>query len=142
MKTSKLNKNSKSSYTICTIFIALLLFQTQLCSASNNEKSTLIFGLLPSESAITKFKRYAPLRDYLAKKLNRKINLETARNFPEFIKRTKEGRYDFLETAPHFVIPAIDSKKYKVITTIIQPLTAQIVVLKNSQYTKLSQLSV
>lgn len=141
MNLNRIKKSNNSSYKSRLIFIAVLLFQIQLCSASDSQKETLIFGLLPSESAITKFKRYAPLRDYLSKKLNRKIHLETARSFPEFIKRTKEGRYDFLETAPHFVIPAIDSKKYRVITTIVQPLSAQIVVLKSSKYSNLSQLS-
>ena len=121
--------------------ISLLLIQLSINLASASESPTLIFGLLPSESAVTKFKRYAPLRDYLATKLNRKIRLETARDFKEFLLRTKKGRYDFLETAPHFVIPAIDSKKYTVITTIIQPLTANIVVLKTSKHTKISSLA-
>ena len=141
MNSNKINIYDNYANRFRALLIALLLIQTQLCVASNNEKETLIFGLLPSESAITKFKRYAPLRDYLSKKLNRNIHLETARNFPAFIKRTKEGRYDFLETAPHFVIPAIDSKKYRVITTIIQPLSAQIVVLEKSKYLNLSHLA-
>ncbi len=124
------------------LFLIVFLFtHTHVYALQYDEKSTLIFGLLPSESAVTKFKRYAPLRDYLSKKLNRKIHLETARDFPEFLRRTKKGLYDFLETAPHFVIPAIDSKKYSVITTIIQPLSAQIVVLNESKYLNLASLS-
>ena len=138
---NKIMKNNILSNKLSLLLIIILLALAHISAASDNEKPVLIFGLLPSESAITKFKRYAPLRDYLSKKLNRKIHLETARNFPEFIKRTKEGRYDFLETAPHFVIPAIDSKKYRVITTIVQPLSAQIVVLKSSKYSNLTQLS-
>ncbi len=138
---SKIMKNNILCNKLSLLLITALLTLTHTGVASGNEKPVLIFGLLPSESAVTKFKRYAPLRDYLSKKLNRKIHLETARNFAEFIKRTKEGRYDFLETAPHFVILAIDSKKYSVITTIVQPLSAQIVVLKNSPYSNLKSLN-
>lgn len=101
----------------------------------------LIFGLLPSESAVTKFRRYAPLRDYLSLKLKRPIVLETARNFPEFLRRTSTRRYDFLETAPHFVPQAIDSGHYRVLTTIIQPLSAQVVVRKDSAWRSLKQLA-
>jgi phosphonate transport system substrate-binding protein len=101
----------------------------------------LIFGLLPSESAVTKFKRYAPLRDYLSRKLKRPIVLETARNFPEFLRRTSVRRYDFLETAPHFVPQAVDSGHYRVLTTIIQPLSAQVVVRKDSAWRSLKQLA-
>jgi phosphonate transport system substrate-binding protein len=101
----------------------------------------LIFGLLPSESAVAKFKRYAPLRDYLAARLRQRVVLETARNFPEFIKRTRERKYDFLETAPHFVPSAIDSGHYQVLTTITQPLSAQVVVHENSPYQQVSQLA-
>lgn len=134
----KINVYSKAGL----LFITILLGNANLYAATTENKDPiLIFGLLPSESAVTKLKRYAPLREYLAKKLNRKIHLETARDFSEFIKRTKQGRYDFLETAPHFVIPAIDSKKYQVITTIIQPLSAQVVVLKKSKHATLSSLA-
>lgn len=101
----------------------------------------LIFGLLPSESVTTKFRRYAPLREYLHARLGREVVLETARNFRAFRRRTLEGRYDLLETAPHFVPEAIDSGLYEVITTIVRPLTAEIVVRADSAYRQLSDLA-
>ena len=138
---NKRMKNNILGNKLPLLLIMVLMALANTSAASDNKKPALIFGLLPSESAVTKFKRYAPLRDYLSKKLNRKIRLETARNFPEFIKRTKEGQYDFLETAPHFVIAAIDSRKYSVITTIVQPLSAQIVVFKESPHSNLKSLN-
>lgn len=108
---------------------------------SGTPERGLVFGLLPSESPVSKFRRYAPLRDYLARHLDTEIILETARDFPEFRKRTSERKYDFLETAPHFVIPAVDSGKYNVITTIIQPLSAEIVVKTKSKYNKINHLA-
>ena len=133
-----ININSKN---ITLVVLSFFIAQISAYAGANNASPPLIFGLLPSESAVTKFKRYAPLRDYLSTKLNRKVHLETARDFPEFLRRTKKGRYDFLETAPHFVIPAIDSKKYTVISTIIQPLSAQIVVLEKSKHKNLFSLA-
>ncbi len=101
----------------------------------------LIFGLLPSESATTKFRRYAPLREYLRKRLGRDVVLETARDFRAFRRRTLEGRYDLLETAPHLVPEAIDSGRYEVITTIVRPLTAEIVVRADSAYRQPADLA-
>lgn len=101
-------------------------------AVGSNAGQPLVFGLLPSESAVAKIKRYAPLRDYLSGRLGVKIVLETARDFPEFTHRTRARRYDLVETAPHFVPPALDSGRYQVVTTIVQPLTAQIVVLQDS----------
>ncbi len=101
----------------------------------------LIFGLLPSESVATEFRRYAPLRDYLQQRLGRAVVLETARNFREFRRRTLAGRYDFLETAPHFVPEAVDSGQYMVITTIVRPLTAEIVVHADSPFQQPADLA-
>lgn len=123
------------------VVACLLNFQSSAFAETIQNKKTLIFGLLPSESAVAKFKRYAPLREYLSRKLHYKIRLETARDFAEFIRRTRARRYDLLETAPHLVPAALDSKIYNVITTITQPLSAQVVVLKNSPYTQLQQLA-
>jgi len=100
----------------------------------------LIFGLLPSESPVAKFKRYAPLREYLSERLGREVVMETARDFPEFIRRTAQRRYDFLETAPHFVLPALDSAKYEVRTTLLIPLSAQLVVHTTSPIQTLAEL--
>ena len=110
---------------------AWLLFGILLglpCLPDVRAEPALIFGLLPSESVATKFRRYAPLRDYLQQRLGRAVVLETARDFRAFRRRTLAGRYDFLETAPHFVPEAVDSGHYRVITTIIRRLTAEIVV--------------
>jgi phosphonate transport system substrate-binding protein len=126
---------------IFTLSACLIIFHSSTFAETNLNKKTLIFGLLPSESAVTKFKRYAPLRDYLSKTLHYNIRLETARDFSEFIRRTGARRYDFLETAPHLVPAALDSQYYNVITTITQPLSAQVVVLKSSPYTHIEQLA-
>jgi len=116
---------------------------TAIClgsAAVNAEEAPLVFGLLPSESATTKIRRYAPLRDYLIRHLHRRVVLETARDFKTFIKRTEERRYDFLETAPHFVPPAIEAGRYHVLTTITRPMTAVVVVARDSPLTRVEEL--
>jgi len=110
------------------------LFPLMFVTNSLAEKSKpLVFGLLPSESASSKFRRYTPLRIYLSEKLGREVILETARDFKTFIKRTADRQYDFLETAPHFILPAVEKGNYQVITTINKPLTAQLVVRNDSK---------
>ncbi len=140
-------KNSVMCSTWLSVLCACLL---QLFSASvhaatsithaDADKVPLVFGLLPSESPVAKFKRYAPLRDYLQIMLQRQVLLETAKNFPEFLRRTRAGKYDFLETAPHFVLPVIDNGQYVVLTTITQPLSVQLVVKKTSPVQQIQEL--
>lgn len=121
--------------------VGLMFALNAAAAPAEKNTATLIFGLLPSQSPIAKFKRYAPLRDYLARKLDRRILLETAPSFREFVRRTEQHRYDLLETAPHFVPLAIDGGRYQLLTTIVQPLSAKIVVRRDSPVRGLSDLS-
>ncbi len=118
----------------------LLLLVLGLNVAARADDRPLKFGLLPSESAMSKFRRYAPLREYLTQKLGRVVLLETASDFPTFTQRAESRAYDIVETAPHFVISTIEKGGYEVITTIVKPLTAQIVVLESSAVKRLAQL--
>lgn len=88
----------------------------------------LILGILPFISPIALFKRYAPLRDYLTQQTGRPVLLETARNYPEFVRRTAKRRYDIVVTAPHFVISALRDGAYKLQATYTQRLSAVILV--------------
>lgn len=67
--------------------------------------------------------------------------LQTASNFPEFLKRTDERKYDFIETAPHFVPRAVNSGRYEVLTTITQPLSAYIVVKSTANFYSVKELA-
>ncbi|HKK06167.1 MAG TPA: phosphate/phosphite/phosphonate ABC transporter substrate-binding protein [Gammaproteobacteria bacterium] len=101
----------------------------------------LVLGILPFQSPVTLFKRFAPLRDYLSKKLGHAVILETARDFPEFIHRTAERRYDFVITAPHFTLLALESGKYELRARYTKPLRAVVVVRSDSPITDASQLA-
>jgi phosphonate transport system substrate-binding protein len=122
------------------VFISALFSLFFVSNSLADKAKPLVFGLLPSESAASKFHRYAPLRIYLSEQLGREVILETARDFKTFTQRTKSRQYDFLETAPHFILPAVDSGKYRVITTINKPLTAQVVVRNDSKLKTISDM--
>ena len=101
----------------------------------------LVMGVFPIVSGVALFKRFAPLKDYLAKELDRELILETARDFPSFVRRTAERRYDIVITAPHFSLLAIDSGDYQIVARPKRDLVSLMVVAKKSKITDVSQLS-
>lgn len=61
----------------------------------------LLFGVYPYLSPTQAIEQYAPLQEYLAKTLNRPVEMVSAPDFPSFIERTRKGEYDIVFTAPH-----------------------------------------
>jgi len=96
------------------------------------QKSYLTFGFLPMESPVALFKRFAPLRDYLATQIQQEIRMETAKNFGEFSKRTSQRQYDIVFTAPHMALQALDGNDYEVAATFTKPLKSVFVVKEKS----------
>lgn len=121
--------------------LLLFLCLPRLAPATTPPQTPLILGVLPFESAIALFKRFAPLREYLSRQLKRPVLLQTARNFPEFIQRTQARRYDMVITAPHFTLLALDSGHYTLCCTYTTPLAADIVVRDDSPVHNLEQLA-
>ena len=80
------------------------------------------------ESPVSLFKRFAPLRDYLATQIQQDIRMETAKNFSEFAKRTSQRQYDIVFTAPHMALQALDGDDYEVAATFTKPLKSVFVV--------------
>jgi len=101
----------------------------------------LIMGILPFMSPIALIKRFAPLRDYLAQQIGRPVVLQTARDFPEFARRTQRRHYDIVLTAPHMVLLALDSGHYRLQVAYADPLAAVILVPKESGIRSMTQLN-
>lgn len=101
----------------------------------------LKLGFFPLISTVALFKRFSPLRDYLADKLGRPVALETARDFPTFVKRTAERRYDIVVTAPHFAVLASDSGQYDIRASLLSNVQQLVVVRKDSPIQDLSALA-
>jgi phosphonate transport system substrate-binding protein len=73
-----------------------------------------VFGFLPILSAERLVTRFSPLVDYLSRRSQREIRMETAPDFATFIHRTQhERRYDILFTAPHFFYLAEHDSGYR-----------------------------
>ena len=69
--------------------------------AAAGEKPDLILGVFPYVSPVQLAEFHTPLKDHLAKSLNRPVTLVTAPDFDSFVERTRQGQYDVIITAPH-----------------------------------------
>lgn len=97
--------------------VAILLSIQNLQAKQVAQEKALVMGFFPLYSTVALFKRYGPLKNYLEEQLNRPIKLETAKDFPTFVKRTSERKYDLVVTAPHFALRAVDEGNYRIIIT-------------------------
>lgn len=70
-------------------------------AATGSERSALTLGVFPYVSPVQLAAFHAPLKDYLAKSLQRPVTLVTAPDFDSFVERTRLGQYDIIFTAPH-----------------------------------------
>ncbi len=100
----------------------------------------LKFGVLPMFSPVTLFDRFAPLRDYLSKRLQREVLLETAPSYAAFEQRTLTQQYDIVLTAPHFAVAAEQSGHYRLSVIPTNPLAAYLVVRNDSPIHQLDEL--
>ena len=100
----------------------------------------LVLGVLPFVSHVKLFKRYAHLRDYLGERLGRQVVLESARDYPTFLQRSHERRYDILITAPHFALSELDDGHMLALAVFRRPLAAVFMVREDSPLTSLRQL--
>ncbi|HHC72779.1 MAG TPA: phosphate/phosphite/phosphonate ABC transporter substrate-binding protein [Thiotrichales bacterium] len=120
----------------------LLIFSAQAVRADGRgEEDPLLFGFFPIISTVALFKRFAPLRDYLSAELGREVRLETAPDFPTFVRRTADRRYDILVTAPHFALLAADSGLYRIRASLEKDLFGYVVVHEQSPVHTVEELS-
>ena len=77
--------------------LSCLLISARVCADTQH----IQFGIFPYVSPGQLVKFHHPLRSYLEETLGIKVSLVTAPNFKEFIKRTQQGKYDIIMTAPH-----------------------------------------
>jgi len=69
--------------------------------AAASEKAPLVLGVFPYVSPGQLAAFHTPLKEHLARSLQRPITLVTAPDFQAFIDRTQAGQYDIIITAPH-----------------------------------------
>lgn len=128
----------KVRYRIMVILGILLCILFPLGASA---EEPLVFGFLPILSPQKLVARFGPLTDYLAEQLHRQVRLETAGDYAEFVRRTRQQRYDILFTAPHFYYIAQRQAGYRVLVRVDAPsLPAVIVVRKDSNIKSLEDL--
>lgn len=126
-----------------SFFLSLTVF-SQPTIANENVNTTddgaIKIGLLPYLSPDLLMSRYAPLVDYVGEQLHRKPLPETAPNFPAYVKRAANYKYDFYVTAPHFAALAEEKYGYKRIARLTRELDGAMVVRADSSLTSIEQL--
>lgn len=129
---------------ICSVVVGLNFSATAESASVKNCKqySPITFGILPFVSNEQLVIQFAPLVEYLSKKLDATVRIETAPDFAEFAKRTADGsHYDILFTAPHFYPVANRRAGYRLIASVDSPgMWALIVVPKTSTIYTLQNL--
>ena len=102
----------------------------------------LIMGVFPRLSASETTTRYAPLADYLGKRLGRKVSLVTSKDFQSFWQGIEEQRYDIVQYNQYHYIRS--AKSYQVIAHNKEfgksTLAGVLYVRKDSGITSLAQL--
>ena len=119
---------------------SLLALCFVLISTPSLAEEPLVFGILPAESPVSLYKRFLPLRNYLSKRLQREVSIESAKDFAQHIQRTDRRRYDIVFTAPHLVLRAIEGEQYQVVATTVKQLSAVVVVPEQSAIRTLKDL--
>lgn len=104
--------------------------------------TVLNFGFLPIVSPGHLVKRFSPLTEYLSQTLGLEVRLVTAPDFATFVRRTDEGRYDLLFTAPHLYYLAHRDAGYRVLARVARDsMQAVIVAPKNGGVRTLADLA-
>jgi len=134
-------KSTKALKILLLMLMVPFVSVVKAAEQHSDKKETITMGMFPIVSAVALFKRFAPLKDYLERNLGHRFVLETASDFPTFVRRTADKKYDVVLTAPHFSVLAADSGDYKIIARPKLNLITIIVVNKNSAVTELSQLA-
>lgn len=104
------------------------------------ESTDLVFATPPTQSVETTKKNYQPLVDYLSQTIHKKIILKPARNFQEYTKNMREGRYDLIFDGPHFINWRIQKQHHVVVAKQPGELHFAIIVKKNSSISQLRDL--
>lgn len=118
------------------LLATLLLFLAGVLPATGAEPPPLKFGIFPNMSIRQVIEVYQPLADALGKQLNRRIVIYSARDFRTFAKRTRQGEYDIVLTAPHLAWLARQDAGYRPLLKYAQPTRGLLVVRADSALRK------
>jgi len=92
-------------------FISMLaLSQIALCA-----EKPLTIGVFPRRNLTVTLTAFSSMADYLSKKLNRKVNISTTRNFKEFWKKVERKEFDVVHYNQYHYVKSHKELGYEVI---------------------------
>lgn len=97
---------------------ALLGLVCLLLSASvfaQDQQAPLIIGVFPRRSVQTTTELFTPLAQYLSRKLNREVRLETTHDFASFWEQVERKRYDLVHYNQYHYLRSHKELAYRVI---------------------------
>lgn len=97
-------------------------------------------GVVPNVSARIILTNYRPMREYLADKLGRTVEIVTATDLREFQRRTLEGAYDLVFTPANLALVAEEDGKLDVLGGFEPPIPALFVTRKDAPVASLEAL--
>lgn len=109
-------------------------------AAFASEPEPLRVGLVPNVSARTLLTAFQPMRDYLARELQRPVEMVTAPDFTTFYQRTQRKEFDVVVTPAHFAWLAMREANYAPIATYQTELRGLLVVATESSIQKVEDL--
>jgi len=95
------------------LLLAVTMTVSIASSFARASDDTLTMGVFPRLNASETTKRYAPLADYLSKRLGRKVVLVTSKDFHSFWQGIEEQRYEIVQYNQYHYIRS--ARTYRVI---------------------------
>lgn len=100
----------------------------------------LVFSTPPTQSPAQTIENFQPLVEYLTQVSGRKITIKPARNFYEYAREMRAGKYDIVFDGPHFIKYRIDKLHHVVLAKQPGDLRFVVVVKKDTSYKTLNDL--
>ena len=123
-----------------SLWIALSFGLSLPCALAVESTDPLEIAILPYLSTRAVLKTYAPMQKYLERHLRRPVLLVTAPDMQTFVKRTQQGKYAYLITAPHFARYAQLEAGYLPFLRVDRTLYGTLVVSQRSEIHSISDL--
>ena len=118
----------------------LYLGCTSLASAVETQQRPLRLGLSPFLTPSVLIKQFAPLTDYLATRLGRRVQACTAPDYKTYIRRIERGEFDVFLTSPHIAAYLEQTRAARRLARFDRNLTGYFVVRRTSALNRLAQL--
>ncbi len=108
---------------------------------SSEPAKTIQLGVFPYVSSEKLIRLQTPLKKLLTDTLQQPVTLVSAPDFPTFVTRTAQGKYDYILTAPHFARLAELDNGYQRIAETIHRVQGVFIVREDSGIDQLQQLN-